>query len=383
MFSLQCEQMSEAIRPDVHGLPRHCGTPGRRTGRRRSECGLRQDGRREGLPSGRGRTGRLAVREDQLTRRSPGLSRESNVSRGEAGARRKMNTDTVDRRCKHDDSAIRDRHTRTAMAAQNARSVSGLVVAGLVTRFAAPLEGVRLEVVVGRLDDGQPEDRRKLPGKRSGGGPPEPESAERPQHAGQGSPGGRHATRPVGRCRIRPLRPRRPPEPEQREPLVEGQSAWRPGRIEPEIPTQPMDLRSRDFGSQTPPDRASVATEATPDEAPVVRGLKSVHKRSGSAGEPERDDVDAGRGIEVGTAKPPRDLDLPPRLEQQRGQGLPGKGTAGKPFGRFTLDHEIGVLRWRIVLGEPPDDGGGPVEGNVPQNLVGDFGQPEAKKVGG
>ena len=110
--------------------------------------------------------------------------------------------------------------------------------------------------------------------------------------------------------------------------------------------------------------------------------MESVHKRSGSTGEPERDGVDAGRGIEVGTAKAPHDLDLPPRLEQQRGQGLPGTGTAGKPFGRFTLDHEIGVLRWRIGLDKPPDDGGSPIERNVPQDLVGDIGQPKTQEVG-
>ena len=143
-----------------------------------------------------------------------------------------------------------------------------------------------------------------------------------------------------------------------------------------------MDLRSREFGSQTAPDRAAAATEAPPDEAPVVGGLESVHKRPGSAGQPERDGVHAGRGIEVGTTKASHDLDLPPRLEQQRGQRLPGTGTAGKPFGRFTLDYEPGVLRWRIGLDEPPDDGGSPIERNVPQHLVGDIGQPETQEVG-
>jgi len=75
-----------------------------------------------------------------------------------------VSADTVDRRCKPDDSTVRDRHARAAMAAQNARSVNGPVAAGVVTRLAVPLGGVRLEVVVGRLDDGQPEDRRKLQG---------------------------------------------------------------------------------------------------------------------------------------------------------------------------------------------------------------------------
>ena len=143
-----------------------------------------------------------------------------------------------------------------------------------------------------------------------------------------------------------------------------------------------MDLRSREFGSQTPPDRGAAATEAIADEAPVVRGLESFHKRSGSAGEPERDSVDAGRGIEVGTAKAPHDLDLPPWLEEQRGPGLPGTGTACKSFGRFTLDYEPGVVRWRIGPDEAPDDGGSPIERNVPQNLVGDIGQPKTQEVG-
>lgn len=180
----------------------------------------------------------------------------------------------------------------------------------------------------------------------------------------------------------RRLRLRQPPEPEECEPLVEGEAGGWSGRFEPEVSAQPMDLRSREFGSQTAPDRAAVAAEATPDEAPVVSGLESVHKGSGSAGEPERDGVDAGRGIEVGTAKAPHDLDLPPRLEQQRRQRLPGTGNAGKPFGRFTLDYEPGVPRWRIGPDEPSDNGGSPVERNVPQDLVGDIGQPKTQKVG-
>jgi len=126
----------------------------------------------------------------------------------------------------------------------------------------------------------------------------------------------------------------------------------------------------------------AVATEASPDEAPVVRGLGSLHKRPRSTGKPEGNGIDGGRGIEVGTAKAPRNLDLPPGLEQQRGQGLPGIGASGKSFRRFTLDYEIGVLRWRIGLGEPPHDRSSPIERNVPQNLVGDIGQPKAQEVG-
>ena len=56
--------------------------------------------------------------------------------------------------------------------------------------------------------------------------------------------------------------------------------------------------------------------------------------------------------------------------------------TAGKPFGRFTLDHEPGVLRWRIGLDKAPDDVGSPIERNVPQDLVGDIGQPKTQEVG-
>ena len=53
--------------------------------------------------------------------------------------------------------AIRDRHTRPAVRAQNAPSVSGLAVARVLIGIAVPLDGVRVEVVVGSLDDGQPE----------------------------------------------------------------------------------------------------------------------------------------------------------------------------------------------------------------------------------
>ena len=57
-------------------------------------------------------------------------------------------------------------------------------------------------------------------------------------------------------------------------------------------------------------------------------------------------------------------------------------GCAGEPFGRFALDHEPGVLRWRIGLDKPPDDGGGPIERNIPHDLVGDSGQPKTQEVG-
>jgi len=111
------------------------------------------------------------------------LSREAGVNRGEAGTCRKVSADNADRRRVNHNRAIRDRHAHAAMAAQNALDVSGLVVAGVVTRLAMPLDGVRLEVVVRRLDDGQPEDRRKLQRKRSGGGPPDPGCVVRPRHA--------------------------------------------------------------------------------------------------------------------------------------------------------------------------------------------------------
>lgn len=130
-----------------------------------------------------------------MTRRSPGLSREAGVERGEAGTRLKGSADAVGRRCGNDTRAIRDQHARSAMAAQNALSVRGLAVARLVIGMGVPLDGVRVEVVVRRLDDGQPEDRRKLQRNRSGGGPPDPEYVVRPQHAGQGSVGDRHPTR--------------------------------------------------------------------------------------------------------------------------------------------------------------------------------------------
>ena len=57
-------------------------------------------------------------------------------------------------------------------------------------------------------------------------------------------------------------------------------------------------------------------------------------------------------------------------------------GRSRKPLRRFPLDHEVGVLRPRISLDKPPDDCGSPIERNVPQDLVGDIGQPKAQKVG-
>jgi len=60
----------------------------------------------------------------------------------------------VNRRRWNGTVTIRDQHARTAVAAQNALSVSGLGVARVVAGMAVPLGGVRAEVVVGRLDDG-------------------------------------------------------------------------------------------------------------------------------------------------------------------------------------------------------------------------------------
>ncbi|MDE2764368.1 MAG: hypothetical protein OXQ94_06015 [Gemmatimonadota bacterium] len=56
----------------------------------------------------------------------------------------------------NDPRAIRGQHTRTAMAAQRALSVSGPAVARAVIGMAVPLGGVRVEVVVGRLEQRQP-----------------------------------------------------------------------------------------------------------------------------------------------------------------------------------------------------------------------------------
>lgn len=106
----------------------------------------------DGPPAEEAPTG-LELRLDQVTRRSPGLSREAGVSRCEAGARLKVSVDTAHHRCMNDASAISDPHARTAIAAQNALSVSGLAVARLLIGMAAPLDGVRVQVVVERLDD--------------------------------------------------------------------------------------------------------------------------------------------------------------------------------------------------------------------------------------
>ena len=62
----------------------------------------------------------------------------------------------------NDAGAVRGRHGHAAVDAQNALGVSGLGVFRVVVGMAAPLDGVRVEVVVRRLDDGQPGDRRKV-----------------------------------------------------------------------------------------------------------------------------------------------------------------------------------------------------------------------------
>ena len=118
-------------------------------------------------------------------RRSPGPSREAAVDRDDAGTPLNVGADTVDCRCMNGTGAIRHRHARTAMAAQKALSVSGLAVRVLIG-MAAPLVGVWVEVVVGRLDDRQPGDRRKLHQER-GGGPPATKYAAHPRHAGKDS----------------------------------------------------------------------------------------------------------------------------------------------------------------------------------------------------
>ncbi|MXV96797.1 MAG: hypothetical protein F4Y07_14520 [Gemmatimonadetes bacterium] len=91
-----------------------------------------------------------------------------------------------------DTSALRDQHARAPMAAQNARRVDGLAVARVVIGLAVPLDGRRVEVIVGRLDGGQSGDRRKLQQERNGGSLPGPECGARPQHAGKGSAADRH-----------------------------------------------------------------------------------------------------------------------------------------------------------------------------------------------
>ncbi|MDE0649702.1 MAG: hypothetical protein OXI12_05090, partial [Gammaproteobacteria bacterium] len=86
-----------------------------------------------------------------------------------------------------DTSALRDQHARAPMAAQNARRVDGLAVARVVIGLAVPLDGRRVEVIVGRLDGGQSGGRRKLQQERNGGSLPGPECGARSQHAGKGS----------------------------------------------------------------------------------------------------------------------------------------------------------------------------------------------------
>ncbi len=65
-----------------------------------------------------------------------------------------MNADTVDFSRGTDPSALREQHARGTMAAQKARRMGGLAIARLLVGIAAPLGGVRIEVVVGRFDDG-------------------------------------------------------------------------------------------------------------------------------------------------------------------------------------------------------------------------------------
>ena len=75
----------------------------------------------------------------------------------------------------NDTSATRDQHARTAVHAQYALGVSGLAVARVVFGIPVPLDGVRVDVDVGRLDDGQAGDHRKLQQERNGCGLPGPE----------------------------------------------------------------------------------------------------------------------------------------------------------------------------------------------------------------
>jgi len=103
-----------------------------------------------------------------------------------------VGADTADRRYMSDNSAIRDQHARAPMAAQNTRRMGGLAVARVVIGLAVPLDGGRVEVIVGRLDGGQSGDRRKLQQERNGGCPPGPKCVARPQHAGKGSAADRH-----------------------------------------------------------------------------------------------------------------------------------------------------------------------------------------------
>ncbi len=169
------------------------GAPDSRHGRER---GLRQDDRvSEGGPAAGEATAGLGFRLNQVTGRSPGAGRKAGVNRGEAGARLKVGADALDGRRMNAPSAIRDQHARTAVRAQNALGVSGLTFARVVIGIAVPLGGMRLEVVVRRLDDGQPGDHRKLQQERNGGGLPDPEWVAHSRHEGKGSAGDRQATR--------------------------------------------------------------------------------------------------------------------------------------------------------------------------------------------
>lgn len=137
--------------------------PGAPDSHHRRERGRRRDDRvSEGGPAAGEAPAGLGLRSDQVTWRSPGPSRESGVDRGEAGARLKEGADTVNGRRMNDTSAMRDQHARTAVRAQNALSMSGLAIAPVFIGIAVPLGGERVDVVVGRLDDGQPGDHRKL-----------------------------------------------------------------------------------------------------------------------------------------------------------------------------------------------------------------------------
>ncbi len=173
-----------------------CGTPGRRTSCHEPDVvsvattASVRVARAAGVPPGPG------LRSDQATRRSPGLSGEAGVNRGEARTRLNVGTDPDNCRCMNNTGAIRCQHARTAMAAQNARGVSGLAVTRVVIRMTVPLDGVRVEVVVGRFGDGEPGDQRKLQQERRGGGLTDPECVARPQHVGKFSEGDGHPTRP-------------------------------------------------------------------------------------------------------------------------------------------------------------------------------------------
>jgi len=113
----------------------------------------------------------------------------------------------------NDTGATCDQHARPGMAAQGALSVSGPVVVLVVTVMAVPPGGVRIEVVVGRLDDGQPGDRHKLREERGSGRSPDPECVGRPQHSAKLVPVTDTLQDGPAMRRRRP-RSRQPPEPE-------------------------------------------------------------------------------------------------------------------------------------------------------------------------